>query len=60
MLEKPAFIQGVFAFEGRGLASPGPFPKPATYTSLPLDDTVTSVGMQMLCARSLGLPDAML
>ena len=31
MLEKPAFIQGVFEFEGRGLTSPAPFPAPAIY-----------------------------
>ena len=31
MLEKPAFIQGVFAFEGRGLMNPAPFPSPAIY-----------------------------
>ena len=32
MLEKPAFIQGVFTMGGRGLASPVPFATPATYT----------------------------
>jgi hypothetical protein len=31
VLEKPAFIQGVFDFEGRGLGNPTSFPKPATY-----------------------------
>ena len=31
MLEKPAFIQGVFEFEGTGLASPVSFPVPAVY-----------------------------
>ena len=31
MLEKPAFIQGVFEFEGRGLHNPVSFPTPATY-----------------------------
>ena len=35
MLEKPAFIQGVFSFEGRGLASPVPFPTPAKYSVPP-------------------------
>lgn len=32
MLEKPAFIQGIFAFEGRGLSHLAPFATPATYT----------------------------
>ena len=32
MLEKPAFIQGIFAFEGRGLECPESFPSPVTYT----------------------------
>jgi len=31
VLEKPAFIQGIFAFEGRGLDSPAAFSTPATY-----------------------------
>jgi hypothetical protein len=31
VLEKPAFIQGLFEFEGRGLASPVSFPSPVTY-----------------------------
>ena len=31
MLEKPAFIQGVFDFEGKGLHCPMAFPSPATY-----------------------------
>lgn len=31
MLEKPAFIQGLFSFQGRGLESPVPFDPPATY-----------------------------
>lgn len=31
MLEKPAFIQGVFEFLGRGLGSPSPFQPPVTY-----------------------------
>ena len=31
MLEKPAFIQGVFEFEGRGLHNPVSFATPAVY-----------------------------
>lgn len=31
MLEKPAFIQGLYAFEGGGLASPVSFHPPVTY-----------------------------
>ncbi|MEP6716925.1 MAG: molybdopterin oxidoreductase [Terriglobia bacterium] len=31
MLEKPAFIQGVFAFEGRGLYQPCKLDPPVTY-----------------------------
>ncbi len=31
MLEKPAFIQGLFEFEGRGLDRPVSFPSPAVY-----------------------------
>jgi len=31
MLEKPAFIQGLFAWEGQGLESPAPFAPPVTY-----------------------------
>ena len=31
MLEKPAFIQGLFDFEGRGLDSPVSFSSPAAY-----------------------------
>ncbi len=31
MPETPVFIQGLFAFEGRGLGSPVSFPSPATY-----------------------------
>ena len=31
MTEKPAFIQGVFTFEGNGLGKPAPFSQPATY-----------------------------
>jgi hypothetical protein len=31
VLEKPAFIQGLFEFEGKGLSSPVPFSSPAVY-----------------------------
>jgi hypothetical protein len=31
VLEKPAFIQGIFAFQGAGLEFPVSFPSPATY-----------------------------
>ena len=31
MLEKPAFIQGLFSFEGSGLESPVSFQPPVTY-----------------------------
>ena len=31
MLEKPAFIQGLFACEGRGLGKPASFDPPVTY-----------------------------
>ena len=36
MLEKPAFIQGLFSFEGQGLAKPVPFDPPVVYT-VPFD-----------------------
>ena len=36
MLEKPAFIQGLFSFEGSGLENPIPFQPPVTY-SVPAD-----------------------
>ncbi len=36
MLEKPTFIQGIFAFEGKGLQSPQPFSPPITY-KVPFD-----------------------
>ena len=36
MLEKPAFIQGLFVFEGHGLENPASFPTPARY-SVPQD-----------------------
>jgi hypothetical protein len=35
MLEKPAFIQGLFAYQGRGLGSPVPFQPSVTYTVPP-------------------------
>ena len=31
MLEKPAFIQGLFQYEGFGLGLPMPFDPPVTY-----------------------------
>jgi len=31
MLEKPTFIQGLYSFEGRGLANPAGFEPPVTY-----------------------------
>ena len=36
MLEKPAFIQGLFAWEGHGLASPEKFDPPVAY-AVPAD-----------------------
>ncbi len=36
MLEKPAFLQGIFAFEGTGLDTPRPFASPVTY-KVPFD-----------------------
>lgn len=42
MLEKPAFIQGLFAFEGHGLDSPTPFPVPATY-AVPADKRAQTI-----------------
>ncbi|HEX4807556.1 MAG TPA: hypothetical protein VH325_01420 [Bryobacteraceae bacterium] len=36
MSEKPKFLQGVFAFEGRGLPSPQPFAPPLIY-KVPFD-----------------------
>ncbi len=36
MTEKPAFLQGVYAFEGHGLNSLQPFSTPITYT-VPFD-----------------------
>ena len=42
MLEKPAFIQGLFAFEGAGLDRPVPFPMPAIYM-VPADKRAQTV-----------------
>ena len=42
MLEKPAFIQGLFEFEGRGLHSPAAFPSPAMY-KVPADKRAQTV-----------------
>ncbi|HEY1756579.1 MAG TPA: hypothetical protein VGG72_14350 [Bryobacteraceae bacterium] len=42
MLEKPAFIQGLFEFEGRGLATPVSFPIPAIY-KVPSDKRAQTV-----------------
>ncbi len=42
MLEKPAFIQGVFEFEGRGLNSPVSFPTPAIY-KVPADKRAQTI-----------------
>ena len=42
MLEKPAFIQGVFEFEGWGLGNPAPFITPATYR-VPPDKRVQTI-----------------
>ena len=36
MLEKPAFLQGVFSYRGRGLECPKPFDPPVLYT-VPFD-----------------------
>jgi len=35
MLEKPSFIQGIFAFEGRGLERPAPLRPEAAYSVPP-------------------------
>jgi hypothetical protein len=55
VLEKPAFIQGIFAFEGRGLESPASFKCPATY-SVPADKRAQTIyfragnsGEEMIC-----------
>ncbi len=42
MLEKPAFIQGLFEFEGRGLNSPVSFSSPATY-KVPADKRAQTI-----------------
>jgi hypothetical protein len=42
VLEKPAFIQGLFEFEGRGLNSPISFLSPATY-KVPLDKRAQTI-----------------
>jgi hypothetical protein len=42
VLEKPAFIQGLFAFEGRGLEQPAAFPSPAIY-KVPRDKRAQTV-----------------
>ena len=42
MLEKPVFVQGIFAFEGQGLDHPVSFPKPATY-AVPSDKRAQTV-----------------
>ena len=31
MTERPAFIQGIFSFEGRGIETPAPFATPVKY-----------------------------
>jgi hypothetical protein len=36
MIETPAFLQGIYTFEGRGLDSPQPFSSPITY-KVPFD-----------------------
>jgi hypothetical protein len=42
VLEKPAFIQGIFAFEGLGLECPVSFLSPVTYT-VPFDKRAQTV-----------------
>ena len=42
MFEKHVFIQGLFACEGRGLASPVPFHPPVTY-SVPADKRAQTI-----------------
>lgn len=42
MLEKPAFIQGLFEFEGRGLASPASFQPSAAYV-VPADKRAQTI-----------------
>ena len=42
MLEKPAFIQGLFACHGRGLDKPGSFDPPVTY-DVPADKRAQTI-----------------
>lgn len=42
MLEKPTFIQGLFNFDGKGLAYPNPFDPPATY-EVPADKRAQTI-----------------
>ncbi len=42
MLEKPAFIQGLFEFEGRGLDRPASFLSPAAY-KVPADKRAQTI-----------------
>lgn len=42
MLEKPVFIQGLFAYQGRGLGSPSPFEPSATYV-VPADKRAQTI-----------------
>jgi hypothetical protein len=42
VLEKPAFIQGLFEYEGRGLNSPVSFSSPATY-NVPVDKRAQTI-----------------
>jgi hypothetical protein len=42
MLEKPIFIQGLFNFEGKGLACPDPFDPPVLY-EVPADKRAQTI-----------------
>jgi hypothetical protein len=42
MLEKPAFIQGLFTWEGHGLGSPAAFDPPVTY-NVPADKRAQTI-----------------
>ena len=42
MLEKPAFIQGLFPYEGRGLGRPQPFEPPVVY-DVPADKRAQTI-----------------
>jgi hypothetical protein len=42
MLEKPVFLQGLFEFEGRGLAAPVSFKPPLTY-AVPSDKRAQTI-----------------